>query len=166
MLRRSTTRFDSSSRLARERAASNWSLHPTNAALALPSVRSDPRAQSLSSALRPPLQPLALWVGASYVVPLAIAGATGFEDHSAWLAVPVAGPFLWQKRSCADARNRLEDSAGCGSMWPLLALPQLTGFTLLAVGLVVRKRHLVRQDLALTVFPSFGGHQVGVVGEF
>ncbi|GMU39128.1 MAG: hypothetical protein AMXMBFR22_33190 [Phycisphaerae bacterium] len=105
-------------------------------------------------------------VGFAYVAPLAIAGATGFDDHSGWLAVPVAGPFLWQKRSCRNADARNEDSAGCGVFAPVLALHQLAGFSLLTIGLIARKPHYVRQDLAVSIYPMPNGYRLGVMASF
>lgn len=110
------------------------------------------------------------------IVPWAV-GAVGafgadFENHSSWLAVPWAGPWLTLGRRdypCGEDRE-----VKCvGETFAIMGIiadgvMQTAGGTLLLIGALVPKTELVRNDLAVRVTPMSvaGGHGIGLSGRF
>jgi hypothetical protein len=123
------------------------------------------------------------WVltGIGYGIALIAATSADFQNHSGWLAVPVAGPWLTLGRrdyACED-RNENEDpdaseSAECvGEIFVVMGLIldgmiQTAGGTLLLIGYVSQKQELVREQPALHIAPTRvgSGYGIGVSGGF
>lgn len=97
---------------------------------------------------------------AAYVIPLIAAGASGFENHSEWLGVPLFGPFITM-----GERRWNDDNGAPGVGLALAGLFQIGGVTMFTVGLAVQRTYVERQ-YAFTPWLSHDGGGLGVIGRF
>jgi hypothetical protein len=115
-----------------------------------------------------------------YGVGLIAAASADFKNHSGWLAVPFAGPWLMMGRrdyGCDDNdadQKDSEDGLTCvADVFVVMGLimdgvMQTAGGTLLLIGYVNQKKHVVRDTATLRISPmQIGtGRGLGVVGTF
>lgn len=97
-----------------------------------------------------------LFIG-SYVAAIGAAGASGFDNGTGWLALPVAGPWATiasRSSPCEDdqePRECVNDALDEGVVLSVLVLDglaQLTGFSLMIIGAASKTHWLVRKDAA------------------
>jgi hypothetical protein len=111
------------------------------------------------------IRPGFFWTGASilaitYGVGIAMAANAGMEGGSAWLVLPVVGPWgaLAVVNQPGNYRCDFRPVPECnGDVRPFLVLDGVSqglGAALLAVGLLVRERHWVRDRSEIAVFPA------------
>ncbi len=115
---------------------------------------------------RGPLIAGAIVIGVPYVIGLNTAAAAGFENHSYWLAIPVAGPFLTlatRNKVCEKQNKTTQENWDClgdffvGMLLVFDGIMQTTGGVLVGVGLGATKQVLVRD----TARVRFGPRPVG-----
>jgi len=116
--------------------------------------------------------------GIPYVIGVNVAAASGFENHSYWLIVPGAGPFLTlatRDDSCDNTNdNTSNDGLEClGDVFITMflvidGLMQTTGAVLVGIGVGAKKKWLVRDQNALHVGPRRvgTGYGLGAEGRF
>jgi hypothetical protein len=115
--------------------------------------------------------------GIPYVIGVNVAAASSFENHSYWLLVPGAGPFLTMATR-DDSCDNTNDSSGDGleclgdvfiTMFLVIdGLMQTTGAVLIGIGVGATKKWLVRDPAALHIGPRrIGtGYGLGAEGRF
>jgi hypothetical protein len=114
-----------------------------------------------------------------YGIGLVAAVSAEFHNHSGWLAVPFAGPWLTMGRrnySCNDsgADDNGSEAAHCvGDVFVVMGLiadgvMQAAGGTMLLIGYMNPKTLLVRNDARFQLRPMRigSGHGLGVGGSF
>lgn len=102
----------------------------------------------------------AVTFSAAYLIPLIAAGASGFDNHSEWLGLPLLGPFITM-----GERSWNDDNGAPGVGLTLAGLFQLGGVAMFTVGLAVRRTY-VEREYAVTPWVSPEGGGLGVVGRF
>ena len=117
----------------------------------------------------------AIVFGIPYVLGLSIASGADFDNQSAWLAVPVLGPWITlgaREHDCTvdpDDSTCDVDNAGMRTLYVLDGLIQATGAALFIAGMASSRKRLVRQDVAqITVTPAKigSGYGLGAFGRF
>ncbi len=127
-----------------------------------------------STVRRGPVIAGAIVLGVPYVAGMATAAAANYANSSAWLAIPVAGPWL-----TLGIRNHTcpKNDAGCDAgeflarfFLVLDAIMQTTGGALFIWGVADKKERLVRDDVVriIGVAPTRigSGYGVGLLGSF
>jgi hypothetical protein len=106
--------------------------------------------------------------------------AADFEDHSGWLVVPGAGPWLMllaggARDHCQNVTYGTTTTSSCASNSGLRAtltldgIGQTAGAILFISGFAFPTKRLIRQDVTVSVLPTRvgrDGYGLGVVGAF
>jgi hypothetical protein len=122
---------------------------------------------------RGPLVAGAILFGAAYAASVSVAASAKLENGSAYMLVPLIGPIAaGSAAGHCNFSGRDEDCAGpfFGSLLLLDTLVQLSGATLVIVGLSHTRDVLLRNDLAgVTIVPQLDasrGRGLAIVGVF
>jgi hypothetical protein len=127
---------------------------------------------------RGPLIAGAIVLGVPYVIGLNVGAAASFRNHSYWLAIPLAGPFLTlatRDKACDKENKTTNDSLNClGDIWVTMLLVldgmmQTTGGILVGIGVGAKKQVLVRDTAAKVHYgplPVGTGYGFGAWGSF
>lgn len=113
----------------------------------------------------------------SYALGIAYAAATGFKQQSGWVAAPVVGPFIAASQRDLDCdgtpstpaaveacQRETMSEAGAVAILAGIGIGHVLGVSLLAAGLLDRRRVWLREDLVsvdVQVGPGMGYLRVG-----
>jgi hypothetical protein len=119
---------------------------------------------------------LVIWgvvlLAAGWSIDLIYAQGEGFRNESAWLALPIAGPFIAvaaAKSNCGSGSSDCTITRDDRAPLALTGVLQVAGAGMAALGIGLKTKSLIRTDLArATVVPGPIGTGYGarVVGEF
>jgi hypothetical protein len=114
---------------------------------------------------------------ATYGLGIAYAAATGFKQQSGWVAAPVVGPFIAAAQRDLDCegtpstpaaveacQRETMSEAGAVAILAGIGIGHVLGVSLLAAGLLDRRRIWLREDLVsvnVQVGPDMGYLQLG-----
>jgi hypothetical protein len=106
-----------------------------------------------------------------YAIGFSVASALDFQDTTAWLLVPVVGPWLTlatREDVCDPGATYCDDDRAIRTLLVLDGLVQGTGAALLVWGMTSTTKRLVRQDMALQIGPRRvgTGYGIGAVARF
>jgi hypothetical protein len=138
-----------------------------------------PEGYRLQTGVNKPLVIAGIAVGgAGYAFGVMGAMDLGFEDHSGYLLIPVAGPWLMlaagrdPAEPCPTEDGQVCPTGDISFQAPAVALDgvvQAVGVVLLATGLTTTRQYLQRKELSVSLMPaSFGrqGYGLGAFGTF
>jgi len=100
-----------------------------------------------------------------YALGFSVASALNFEDSTAWLVVPVVGPWITlatREDVCDPDSTYCDDDRAIRTLLVLDGLVQGTGAALLLWGMTSKTKRLVRQDAALQIGPRRVGTGYGI----
>jgi hypothetical protein len=111
-----------------------------------------------------------LVTGIPYAIGLMAAASAQFENQSGWLVVPFLGPWMTIGRrdyACIGKDDADRDSADCAGdavIAPLIVdgILQSVGGMFLAIGYLVTKQYVVKDELAFIILPSRVGSGYGL----
>jgi hypothetical protein len=110
--------------------------------------------------------------GIPYGIGVMSAVANSFENQTAWLTLPVAGPWLTlasRRRACSEPGDTILDSPECfADRWTdwmigTSGVIQAIGVTFLIIGHSATASYAVRDDIATWILPGTVGSGYGIV---
>jgi hypothetical protein len=100
-----------------------------------------------------------------YAIGFSVASALDFQDTTAWLVVPVLGPWITlatREDVCDPGSTFCDDDRAIRTLLVFDGLVQGTGAVLLFWGMTSKTKRLVRQDVTLQVGPRRVGTGFGI----